>query len=131
MRYRLVDYGPDDSTDSEVRKRIWYALHRENIEMPYPAYNVFMTELNAARAQTKQERERSRRIDLLGRVGILAPLDDDARLAVSDGLHHVVYGAGEVIIQAGDAGDSLYRHPRAARSRCGSPPTGWRRRSRR
>lgn len=108
VRYRLVDYGPDDPTDSEVRKRIWYALHRENIEIPYPGYNVFMTELNAARAQSKQERERGRRIELLGRVGILAPLDDHARLSVSDGLHHVVYGAGEVIIKAGDPGDSLF-----------------------
>ena len=53
VRYRLVDYLPDDSTDSEVRKRIWYALHRENIEMPYPGHNVFMTELSAARAATK------------------------------------------------------------------------------
>ena len=42
------------------------------------------------------------------RVGILAPLDDRARVAVSDGLHHVVYGAGEVIIKAGDPGDSLF-----------------------
>ncbi|MDB4967765.1 MAG: Potassium efflux system KefA protein [Myxococcales bacterium] len=108
VRYRLTDYGPDDPTDSEVRKRIWYALHRENIEIPYPGYNVFMTELNAARTQTKQERERMRRIELLGRVGILAPLDDHARLAVSDGLQHCVYGAGEVIIKAGDAGDSLF-----------------------
>src|SRR5438132_9417467 len=79
VRYRLIDFGPDDPTDSEVRKRIWYALHRENIEIPYPGYNVFMTELNAARVQTKQEHERMRRTELLGRVGILAPLDERAR----------------------------------------------------
>ena len=59
VRYRLVDYLPDDPTDSEVRKRIWYALHRENIEMPYPGYNVFMTEMSAARAAT-QGRSRAR-----------------------------------------------------------------------
>jgi small-conductance mechanosensitive channel/CRP-like cAMP-binding protein len=108
VRYRLVDYLPDDSTDSEVRKRIWYALHRENIEMPYPGFNVFMTEMSAARTQTKADRERHRRLDLLGRVGILAPLDDAARLAVADGLHHTVYGVGEVIMHEGEPGDSLY-----------------------
>jgi CRP-like cAMP-binding protein len=108
VRYRLVDYVPDDPTDSEVRKRIWYALHRENVEMPYPGYNVFLTELNAARAQSKAERERAQRLELLARVGILSPLDDDERLRVADGLHHVVFGAGEVILREGEAGDSLF-----------------------
>jgi small-conductance mechanosensitive channel/CRP-like cAMP-binding protein len=108
VRYRLVDYLPDDSTDSEVRKRIWYALHRENIEMPYPGFNVFMTEMSAARAASKADRERDRRLELLQRVGILAPLDDAARIAVADGLHHTVYGVGEVIMRAGEPGDSLY-----------------------
>ncbi len=108
VRYRLVDYGPDDPTDSEVRKRIWYALHRENIEMPYPGVNVFMTEMSAARAQSKAERERQRRLELIGSVGILAPLDEAARVHVADGLHNTVYGVGEVIMRAGDPGDSLY-----------------------
>ncbi len=108
VRYRLVDYLPDDSTDSEVRKRIWYALHRNNIEMPYPGFNVFTTELTAARAQGKADRERARRLELLGRIGLLAPLDEASRLRVSDGLRHVVFGAGEVIMRAGEPGDSLY-----------------------
>jgi small-conductance mechanosensitive channel/CRP-like cAMP-binding protein len=108
VRYRLVDYLPDDPTDSEVRKRIWYALHRENVEMPYPGYNVFMTELNQARAQSKADRERGQRLELLSRVGILAPLDEGERARVANGLHHVVFGAGEVILRAGEPGDSLY-----------------------
>jgi len=41
-------------------------------------------------------------------VGILAPLGDEARLAVADGLHHTVYGVGEVIMRTGEPGDSLY-----------------------
>ncbi|HEY2744269.1 MAG TPA: mechanosensitive ion channel family protein [Polyangia bacterium] len=108
VRYRLVDFLPDDSTDSEVRKRIWYALHRENIEMPYPGFNVFTTEMSAARAATKHDREIGRRSELLQTVGILAPLDDAARVHVAEGLHHTVYGVGEVIMRQGEPGDSLY-----------------------
>jgi CRP-like cAMP-binding protein len=69
---------------------------------------VFVTELSAARAADKADRERERRLALLQTVGILAPLDDAARLAVADGLQHTVYGAGETIMRTGDAGDSLY-----------------------
>lgn len=108
VRYRLVDFLPDDPTDSEVRKRIWYALHRENIEMPYPGHNVFVTELNQARVQSKAERERTERLELLGRIGILTPLDEGERARLADGLHLVVYGAGEVILRAGEPGDSLF-----------------------
>jgi small-conductance mechanosensitive channel/CRP-like cAMP-binding protein len=108
VRYRLIDYLPDDPTDSEVRKRIWYALHRHNIEIPYPGYNVFTTELTAERAHEKAERERARRLELVARVGILAPLADAERAHVADELRHVVHGDGEVILRAGQPGDSLY-----------------------
>lgn len=108
VRYRLVDYLPDDPTDSEVRKRIWYALHRAGIEIPYPGHNVFVTEMSAERAQAKNERERARRLELVGRVGILAPLVDVERNHIAEGLRHVVFGAGEVILRAGDPGDSLF-----------------------
>lgn len=108
VRYRLVDYLPDDSTDSEVRKRIWYALHRENIEMPYPGFNVFTTELSSARAQHKADAERARRLELLGAIALLAPLDEGERLRLAEGLRHVIFGVGETILRAGDPGDSLY-----------------------
>ncbi len=108
VRYRLIDFLPDDPTDSEVRKRIWYALHRANIEIPYPGHNVFLTEMSAERAQVKNEHERARRLALLARVGILAPLVDAERAHIADGLRHVVFGAGETILRAGDAGDSLF-----------------------
>lgn len=108
VRYRLVDYLPDDRTDSAVRSRIWYALKRADLEIPYPGHNVFVTELNAARAQNKSDRERERRLQLLAQVGILAPLDDGERLHIADGLRHCVYGAGETILRAGEPGDSLF-----------------------
>jgi small-conductance mechanosensitive channel/CRP-like cAMP-binding protein len=108
VRYRLIDFRPDDPTDSAVRTRIWYALHRANIEIPYPGYNVFTTALDAGRDQRKAERERRVRIDALARVGFLQPLDEKERQHLADGMRHEVFGPGEVIIRMGEPGDSLY-----------------------
>lgn len=108
VRYRLVDFRPDDPTDSEVRKRIWYALRRHGIEIPYPHHNVFVTELNEERQQRKDEQETQRRLEALARVEFFAPLDEGDRALLASGLKHQVFAAGEAIIRAGDPGDSLY-----------------------
>jgi CRP-like cAMP-binding protein len=108
VRYRLVDYLPDDPTDSEVRKRIWYALSRSDIEIPYASHNVYLTENTQARKLSRAERERERRLDLLGHVAIFAPLGKDERLHLCDAMHHTIFGAGETIMRFGAPGDSLY-----------------------
>jgi CRP-like cAMP-binding protein len=108
VRYRLVDFKPDDPTDSAVRVRVWYALKRANLEMPYPAHNLFVTELNAARDQRKGEDEQKRRLDALEKVAFLAPLDEAERSHLARGLRHEIFGPGEIILRAGDPGDSLY-----------------------
>jgi CRP-like cAMP-binding protein len=108
VRYRLVDFRPDDPTDSEVRKRIWYALHRHSIEIPYPGFNIFTTELNAERAAGKSEKERVRRLAAIASVSIFEPLEGAERDELAAGMRHEIYGKGECIIRAGAPGDSLY-----------------------
>jgi CRP-like cAMP-binding protein len=108
VRYRLIDFRPDDPTDSQVRTRIWYALHRASIEFPYPAHNLFITQLDAARDQRKSDFEHQRRMESLSRVHFFKPLGEAERESLAHGLRFEVYGPGEVIIRAGADGDSLY-----------------------
>jgi len=108
VRYRLLDLRRDDATDSEVRKRIWYALRRTGIEIPYPSRNVFVTELNQEREQTKSDRERERRKASLRGIDLLAPLGDAELTHLADRMRCELYGNGERVIRQGDEGDSLY-----------------------
>ncbi len=108
VRYRLIDFLPDDPTDSTVRKRIWYALQRHGIDIPFPAHNVLVTQRDAARAEEKRTEDVERRVAALRAVEIFAPLDEEERHRVAARARHEVYGAGEVILRAGDPGDSLY-----------------------
>ncbi len=108
VRYRLIDFRPDDPTDSAVRTRIWYAMHRNNLEIPYPGHNLFLTELGDARDQRKTDQEHKQRLEAMSHVGFLSPLNETEREHLARGLRHEVFGPGEAIIQVGAPGDSLY-----------------------
>ena len=108
VRYRLVDFLPDDPTDSEVRKRIWYALARAGIEIPFPAHNVVVTERDEKRSERHAERDHAARLDAIRRVSIFAPLDEGERERLASSARYAVFGKGEIILRAGAAGDSLY-----------------------
>jgi small-conductance mechanosensitive channel/CRP-like cAMP-binding protein len=108
VRYRLVDYLPDDPTDSEVRKRIWYALQRQNIEIPFTSSNVYVTTMTEERAQATAEEERTRRHDLVAQVPLFAPLSDVERQKLAASMRHATFGKGETVMRHGEPGQSLY-----------------------
>jgi small-conductance mechanosensitive channel/CRP-like cAMP-binding protein len=114
VRYRLLDLRRDDATDSEVRKRVWYALRRSGIEIPYPSRNLFLTELNKERELSKSERERTQRQASLRGVDLLGPLADAELAHLADRMRAELFADGERVIRQGDEGDSLYLIRRGA-----------------
>ena len=106
VRYRLVDILPDDGTDSEVRKRIWYALHRAELEMTLPGRTLHMIQVPEDAEQ--RARDLGKRLATLARIEFLAPLDAQEREQLASGLRFHRYCRGEEIIRQGHAGDSLF-----------------------
>ena len=108
VRYRLIDYVPDAATDSEVRKRIWYALHRAEIEMPFPTSSVLLTQVPSDLAERQQSIDLRRRLRALGKIPIFTPLSDAERQALAEGLSFRPFARGETILRQSDPGDSLF-----------------------
>jgi small-conductance mechanosensitive channel/CRP-like cAMP-binding protein len=108
VRYRLIDYQHDVRTDSDVRKRIWYAMHRHQIEIPYPGRSIKMKQDNAEHDREKHERDIAHRMRALKRIPIFAPLSDEERLSLAEGLQFFPFSTGEVILRQREPGDSLY-----------------------
>ncbi|MSP61954.1 MAG: mechanosensitive ion channel [Myxococcales bacterium] len=108
VRYRLADIRHDDGTDSEVKKRIWYALRRHGIEIPYPSRNIFVTELSKERADAKWQKQHHARLASLRKVAIFAPLDEEHLELLADRCRVEVFGTGEIILRQSEPGDSLY-----------------------
>ena len=108
VRYRLSDYRPGDATDSEVRKRVWYALHRAEIEMPYPISNVYLNQVGPEPERDKATRDLHRRLRALGKIHFFAPLSDAERKTLAEGLRFMPFAHGEMILRQGESGASLY-----------------------
>ena len=108
VRYRLLDLRADDPTNSEVEKRIWFALGRKGIDFAFPTTNVLLTKLNPAREQRLRESEHKERKELLARVDLFSPLDAAHHELLAAELDVAIFGDGERILVQGDPGDSLF-----------------------
>jgi small-conductance mechanosensitive channel len=108
VRYWIDDFRMDDSTDSEVRALIWYALHRAGMEIPFPARNIHVTEMTEDRMQRKLDEDYARRVDALSQVDVFRALDAEKIDRLARRLRLAPFGPGEVILREGDPGDSLY-----------------------
>ncbi len=112
VRYRLIDFLPDDPTDSAIRKRVWYALSRAHIEMAWPGRNLQLRPTPiavAADGRTElSEEERMHRRAALSKIEFFKPLGDADRERIVNGMRRRLYAKGETIVRTGAEGHDLY-----------------------
>jgi small-conductance mechanosensitive channel/CRP-like cAMP-binding protein len=106
-RYWLKDLRFDESTDSQIRTRIFFALSRAGIPLSRPAHSVFLTETSKRREQ-KSQRHRAWRLEALATIDLFKDLEEAEREYLVDNLVYTPFTHGEVLIKQGDDGDSLY-----------------------
>jgi small-conductance mechanosensitive channel/CRP-like cAMP-binding protein len=103
-RFWVVDCEFDDEAMDEVRRAIYYAFNRHDIEIPWPiqvAYERDWPEPDAATKQIGRER-------LVATVDLFARLDDEQRRTIAARAAMRTFGTGEAIVRAGDAGHSMF-----------------------
>ncbi|MCA9623823.1 MAG: mechanosensitive ion channel family protein [Myxococcales bacterium] len=105
VRYYTRNFQRSETTDAEVRARIWYALKRANINIPFPIRTLHMVQTDAA---AEQAATRRRRAEALGEVPIFETLPAEALELLTASSVERLYAPGETIIRQGDAGDELF-----------------------
>lgn len=108
IRFFYNDYGTSIDLRSSVMNKIWYALKRNGIKIPYPVRDVRLSHIERRFVEEEQSRLRALAVADLKNVPILKPLSSESRLLLSERLAIEEYGDGEIIVSQGDAGDSLY-----------------------
>jgi len=108
LRFAYEDYGISQRLKADITNRIWYALRRAGIRIPFPIRDVHHrhVERQFETRQLEKIRERAR-LDL-DRVPILEPLSSEERAKLAQGMAIEEYGDGEVVVRQGKPGDSLY-----------------------
>lgn len=108
LRYWLTQIENDDATDSAVRSRLYAALQRAGIQLPYPRYHVHLTNKDAQHEQNKQLRRLKERIDALQQVELFNTLHEQELAEIAEQLVYTPFAQGDVIMRQGSIAHWLY-----------------------
>jgi small-conductance mechanosensitive channel len=102
------DYDARERTDGFVRDRVWYALQRAAVTVPFPHRTVHLTQLSEESEDRDREKELSRRDRILRCVEFLDVLPAEAHRALAGAASVRLYAPGEVIVSQGEQGGELF-----------------------
>jgi small-conductance mechanosensitive channel len=108
LRYWITDYTRAIEIHDEVMTRVWYALKRAHMTIPFPQRDVavkMLSDDHEARAHARQRAEVAR---ALRPLPILAPLSDAQIEQLAETAARQRYATGERLVRQGDDGDSLF-----------------------
>ncbi len=108
LRYYTDDYRACQVTDALVRNRIWYALRRAGIAMPFPQRDLHVKWEDAVSRRDPDTAALASRVEALHRVPIFDVWSDASRVRIAAASHEKLFTADEEIVRQGDAGQELF-----------------------
>ncbi len=102
------DFASRDRVDGHVRDRVWYALQRGEVQIPYPQRTVHMHAISDESRGRSLERELERRDRVLRCVDFLDVLPPEAHRSLAAAAAVRLYAPGEMIVSLGDSSGELF-----------------------
>jgi small-conductance mechanosensitive channel/CRP-like cAMP-binding protein len=102
------DFAARDRIDGAVRDRVWYALQRNEISMPFPQRTVHMHAVSEETRGLSLTRELERRDRVLRCVDFLDVLPPEAHRALAAAASVHLYAPGEMIVAQGESSGELF-----------------------
>jgi small-conductance mechanosensitive channel/CRP-like cAMP-binding protein len=104
LRYWLEDYATWVETDSVVRERVWFALHRAGLQIPFP----LIRQHQYAGGPIPAEKPGAVIDPAIHELDLFAPLSDAERARIVSGAAPRRYAPGEIIVREGDHSYSMF-----------------------
>jgi CRP-like cAMP-binding protein len=108
VRFWIADLWRNDSTNSDVRERIFSALKRADIPLAIPAAALFISQDDSAHQERKALRATESKLRSLEAIELFKHLDDDERRAIAETARRTPFGRAEVITRQGAKANWLY-----------------------
>jgi small-conductance mechanosensitive channel len=108
IRFWIDNFGQEPQIKADINKQLWYRLRRYNIRIPFPIRDVYHGHIEREHNLQKKQALQKEIESMLEKVPILSPLSSEERKELSNLVKIEVYGAEELIVQAGEVGDSMY-----------------------
>lgn len=110
VRYWINDYALAATVPEFVMKRVWYALRRAGLVIPFPIRDINVRSVADDQAQTAVAAEKMQNevFTVLRPLPLFEPLSTDQVRQLAHGATLRRYTSGEVLVRQGDAGESLF-----------------------
>jgi small-conductance mechanosensitive channel/CRP-like cAMP-binding protein len=110
IRYWVSDYLLEEQVRQAFMKRVWYALRRNSLAIPFPIRDINVRSVadDQAQAAINAERMQSEVFEVLRPLPLFEPLSDDQIYQLARGATLRRFTSGEVLVRQGDAGESLF-----------------------
>lgn len=108
VKFFTDSFAARDTIDGHVRDRIWYALQRAEIQVPYPHRTVHMHAVSEESRGRSLQQELARRDRILRCVDFLDVLPTEAHRSLAGAATVRLYGPGELIAKQGDTASELF-----------------------
>jgi small-conductance mechanosensitive channel len=104
VKFWVRDYSQHNVITAEVRRRIWYAFRRQNIQIPYPVREIYQRHDDRKTAEIP----RQVLVDALKGNDILRTIDEKEFLKLLAEVDCKIFGGGETIIREGDDSEFFF-----------------------
>lgn len=108
VRYWIADLWRNDSTNSDVRERVFTALKRADIPLAVPAATIFLSNDDTAHAERKEARDVENKYQALSNIELFRHLDDSERRVLAQTARRTPFARAEVITRQGAKANWLY-----------------------
>lgn len=110
IRYFIDDFAQLEPVEGELRKRLWYWLRRERIELPTPRTRVeaMPDPLSVTSLSRNHSEPRPDVKARLSSIDFLAGVAPEVLDRLAQGTVSALYAPGEVVIREGESGNELF-----------------------
>ncbi|MGH2393379.1 MAG: cyclic nucleotide-binding domain-containing protein, partial [Candidatus Limnocylindria bacterium] len=108
VKYWINDFPAKNRIKNAFMTRVWYAFSRHGIEIPFPIRNVYMRTITQETEKAAALEAEDRIFGQLREVPLFDPLTDQETRSLASRARVEHYFTGEVVMQQGQSGDSLY-----------------------
>jgi small-conductance mechanosensitive channel len=102
------DYAARERTDGFVRDRVWYAMQRAKLNIPFPIRTVQMHEVSEESRRRDHEKELERRDKILRCVDFLDVLPNETHRALAAAAEVRFFAPGEAIVRQGEKSAEMF-----------------------
>ncbi|WP_079436853.1 mechanosensitive ion channel family protein [Zoogloea sp. LCSB751] len=108
VRYWLMDPGPDEATDSEVRHHILAALQREGLRLAVSDQTIHLVAEGEAHREEVRARELNRRQQAIAQIDLFSRLSEAEQLELASRLVNAPFARGDIMTRQGAIAHWLY-----------------------